>query len=361
MTSAETLVAGRYRLLRTLGHGGMAVVELAEDVELRRTVAIKLLADGFARDAEIRKRFLREARLAAGLSHPNVVRVYDAGEHEGRPYFVMEYIEGETLADLVRREGPLEPPRAVELVVQACAGIEAAHVAGLVHRDVKPQNLLMRPDGVLKVVDFGIARPAAGTRLTEVGTVLGSAAYMAPEQLDGGQATAAADVYGLGAVLYELLTARPPRAADTIAELTVAEPITAPRDIVDSIPPALERTVMRCLARLSAARPGSAAALARELAGTTPASAPRPRSTTTTTPRPQAARKRRRPSRTLLVALAALLVALAVGLTLGLALGDRSPKPVIPAQPPPVQPVPHSADPAQEAQNLAAWLRRHSR
>src|SRR5438067_4067097 len=128
----------------------MSTVVLAEDVELRRTVAVKLLAEELAHDEDVRRRFLREARLAAGLAHPNVVRVFDVGEDGGRPFFVMEYVDGETASDLVRREGPLAEARAVDLVVQACAGLGAAHAAGLVHRDVKPQNLLVRRDGVVK-------------------------------------------------------------------------------------------------------------------------------------------------------------------------------------------------------------------
>jgi serine/threonine protein kinase len=359
--AAETLVAGRYRLVRPLGHGGMAVVELAEDVELRRTVAVKLLAESLGSDDGIRRRFLREARLAAGISHPNVVRVYDAGEHGGRPYFVMEYVEGETLAEIVAREGELEPDRAVALVLQACAGLEAAHTAGLVHRDVKPQNLLLRPDGVLKVADFGIARSQDGTQLTEAGTVLGSAGYMAPEQLEGGRVTGAADVYGLGAVLYELVTGRPPRPGVTLADIALDEPITAPRDLVASIPVPLERTIMRCLARSPEARPPSASGLAAELGGM-PSEAPtRPRAATQATrvSRVAPTRHRIRRSRALLVALAALLVALAVGLVLGLVLANRGSG--APAQPAPIPPVAHSDDPAQQAKNLSAWLRRHSR
>jgi serine/threonine protein kinase len=370
--AAGTLVAGRYRLLRPLGQGGMAAVELAEDVELGRTVAVKLLRDGLADDADVRRRFLREARLAGGVAHPNVVRVYDAGEHEDRPYFVMEYVEGETLEDVVGHEGRLAAPRAVELLLQACAGIQAAHEKGLVHRDVKPQNLLLRTDGVLKVVDFGIARAQDGTQLTEAGTVLGSAGYMSPEQLAGGEVTAAADVYGLGAVLYDLLTGRPPRAPGRLAEVSVDEPITAPRDLVRSIPPSLERTIMRCLARSPEARPGSAAALARELEATAPGSPTRPRATrapldaparTTNPPRTAAITRFRRRPVALLVAVAALAVALAAGLALGLALrgGDAGPGgSALPPRPAAIPPVPHSDDPAQQARNLSAWIRRHA-
>jgi serine/threonine protein kinase len=159
-------VAGRYELRRPLGHGAMAVVDLADDVELGRPVALKRLAENLARDEDRRSRFLREARLAARLSHPNVVRVYDVGEDEGRPFIAMEYVEGETLAELVARRGALPPEEVVSLGVQACRALAAAHAAGLVHRDVKPHNLLLGDDGTLKLGDFGIAVGLEGTRLT---------------------------------------------------------------------------------------------------------------------------------------------------------------------------------------------------
>jgi serine/threonine protein kinase len=183
--SGEAVAHGRYRLERPLGHGGMASVYLALDTELDRPVAVKLLAENLSGDESFRVRFVREARLAAGLSHPNVVGVYDAGEEDGRPYIVMELVEGETLADVLARRKRLPPDVAVGLALQACAGLERAHAAGLVHRDVKPQNLLVRRDGTLKVADFGIARAAEATALTQVGTVLGTAAYLSPEQLAG--------------------------------------------------------------------------------------------------------------------------------------------------------------------------------
>ena len=174
----ETLAEGRYRIERTLGYGGMAVVYLAHDEELRRLVAIKVLAEHLSGDSAFRERFLQESRLASRLSHPNVVQVYDAGEADGRPYIVMEYVEGDTLAE----RGKLAYEDAVPLALQACAGLQHAHAAGLVHRDVKPANLLVREDDVLKIADFGIARAAELTRLTQHGTVLGTAAYLAPEQ-----------------------------------------------------------------------------------------------------------------------------------------------------------------------------------
>ncbi len=199
---SQTLAEGRYTIERELGHGGMAIVYLARDEELRRHVAIKVLAVHLAGDETFRARFLREARLAGRLSHPNVVQVYDAGETDGRPFIVMEYVPGRTLADC----GKLPAERAAELALQACAGLQHAHDAGLIHRDMKPGNLLLREDDVLKIADFGIARAAESTRQTQAGSVLGTAAYLAPEQAAGQDVTSAADVYSLGAVLYELLT-----------------------------------------------------------------------------------------------------------------------------------------------------------
>ena len=178
----------------------------------------------------------------------------------------MEYVDGETLAELVARRGPLPPDEAAELGIQACRGLAAVHAAGLVHRDVKPQNLLLRRDGVLKLGDFGIAFGLEGTRLTMAGTVLGTAAYLAPEQARGEEVTAAADVYGIGAVMYELLTGRPPRAPSSIAELAATATIEPPA----GAPPALTAVVMRCLDPAPQRRPPSAAAVAQELAATLP-------------------------------------------------------------------------------------------
>src|SRR5205823_8071207 len=167
----------------------------------------------------LRQRFSREAELAERLAHPNVVRVLGSGETDGRAFIVLEYVEGRNLAEELRHAGRLAPARAAELCAQAAAALAHAHAQGLVHRDVKPQNLLLASDGTLKVSDFGIARIVDGTQLTQIGTVLGTAAYLAPEQAAGEEVTVAADVYALGAVLYELLTGAPPHSASTVAQL----------------------------------------------------------------------------------------------------------------------------------------------
>jgi eukaryotic-like serine/threonine-protein kinase len=347
--NAEVLSA-RYRIEQPIGQGGMASVYLAHDEELDRPVALKILAEHLAGDATFRDRFEREARLAGRLSHPNVVRVFDVGESEGRPFIVMEYVEGDTLADELLRGGPLPAVRAVELAMQICNGLEAAHASGLVHRDVKPRNLLLRPDGVLKIADFGIARAAESTRLTEIGTILGTAAYLAPEQAQGLEATAAADLYSVGAVLYELLTGRVPYAATSLVELLAKQQAGAPAPIGD-VPASLELAVLRCLEPDPAERPPSAGVLAAELAA---AQAP-------TIPLEQGApgapvlhvgSQRRRWGVVVLLALA--LVALYFFVH------SRNTGTPAPPQPAKVAPIPAGTTPAEEARNLAAWLRAHA-
>jgi serine/threonine protein kinase len=340
--SASSVGGGRYRLERPLGRGGMASVHLAQDVELDRPVAVKLLAESLAGDTAFRKRFLREARLAARLSHPNVVGVYDAGDEDGgRPYIVMEYVDGTTLEG----RGPLPPGEAVALAVQACHGLAHAHAAGLVHRDVKPHNLLLRTDGTLKVADFGIARAAEATALTQVGTVLGTAAYLAPEQAAGEEVTAAADVYSLGAVLYELLAGRPPYEPASLADLADRPEIRPVSELAPRVPRHVEDAVMRSLARNPAYRPASADELARELGD-------RPTAPT----RAAAATPARRLSRWWLALPAAAVIAvLAVGVVLA-ASDDDKPPPRRPA-PVAVQPIPPGANPQEQARNVAAWLR----
>ena len=202
------LVGERYELEHRLGHGGMATVYRAHDLKLDREVAIKLLADNFAGDDEVRNRFSREARLAASLDHPNVVQVFDVGEEGERPFIVMEHVEGGTLADrLDRRRPSLDREEGLRLLGQLCDGLGHAHTKKLVHRDIKPQNLLLRnSDECLKITDFGIARAAEETtRITRPGKVIGTDRYMAPEQLADGKITTATDVYACGVVADELL------------------------------------------------------------------------------------------------------------------------------------------------------------
>ena len=188
------VLAGRYELRWVLGAGGMATVYLASDRVLRRPVAVKVLDPSHARDPSSVERFRAEARTAAGLSHPNVVAVFDSGSDDGVHYLVMEHVPGPSLAELLRREGPLPPRRVAELGLQVCAALHAAHARGVVHRDVKPGNLLLGGDGRVKVTDFGIAKAAAAPGLTTDGVVVGSPAYMVPEQAKGRPVDARADV-----------------------------------------------------------------------------------------------------------------------------------------------------------------------
>jgi serine/threonine-protein kinase len=324
----------------------MATVELAEDTQLRRKVAVKRLAASLVGDDVLQERFYREARMAAALSHPNLVAVYDVGEENGLPYIVMEYVEGETLAELMVRAGPIPPERAVDLLLQVCAGLEHAHAAGLVHRDIKPQNLLLRHDGVVKVADFGIARTLQATQLTQVGTVLGTAAYLAPEQAAGERVTAAADLYSVGAVAYELLSGRTPYEFESLADLALEQ--RKPPPPMRDVPPALERAVLRALAFRPSDRPGSASELARELAPGEPTAV------TEVMRRPSA--RTIHISRRALLVLAAALATFAIAFGLGLAyLGDDEPAPAPPPQRADV--LPRGDTPAASARLLAEWLR----
>jgi eukaryotic-like serine/threonine-protein kinase len=350
-------IADRYELEELVGHGGMSSVYKAHDSLLERYVALKFLHEQYNADDDFVERFKREARLVAQLQHPNIVTVIDRGEEDGRQYIVFEYIDGENLKEFVVRKGRLDVPEALEIALEVARALAFAHDAGLVHRDVKPQNLLLRTDGVLKLGDFGVAFGLEGTRLTMAGTVLGTAAYLAPEQARGEDVTAAADVYGLGAVLFELLTGRPPRNPATLAELADTETIPTPQDA----PPDLARIVMQCLAAKPEDRPASAAELAGELAATVPEPQTLPlpghpslRATEIRAPAPSA---RRRPRTAVLLAVVAA-IAVVAGVTAALTTGGSpppTPKPV-----PKVSGLPVAPSAQQEARDLAAWLRKYS-
>jgi serine/threonine protein kinase len=378
--SVQTFASGRYRIGDVLGRGGMATVYLAQDEELERPVAIKVLAGHLADDPSFRDRFVREARLAAQLSHPNVVQIFDAGEDDGTPFIVMEYVDGHTLSDELDEVGRLDPERVVDLGVQVGAGLEHAHAAGLVHRDIKPGNLLLRgDDGTVKIADFGIARAAEATRLTQMGSVLGTAAYLAPEQALGEEVTASADIYSFGCVLYECLTGRPPYVFDTLAELAFkhqSEPICPVREIRPEVPAELEAVVMRCLARNPDYRPPSAAAIAEELQAASPEDATRPlpqasgarASEVRTVPlqRPTASAPRRRGAGpplgrgALLAVVAALLVIAAIVIVVTANTGKDDGSAGGNPAPSGVEPVPQSGDPANDARDLSDWLRSNS-
>ncbi|MEA2348833.1 MAG: eukaryotic-like serine/threonine-protein kinase [Thermoleophilaceae bacterium] len=253
MSSMPARVADRYTLERRLGAGGMSTVFLARDDVLEREVAVKLLAEHLADDEAFVARFRREALAAARLQHPNVVQVYDSGRdaESDRHFIVMEYVEGPSCADLLRDRGLLEIDQAVRIVTDACNGLDYAHRAGVVHRDVKPGNLLISSDsGATKLADFGIAKATEQTRITQVGSVLGTAAYLSPEQAHGQEAGPASDIYSLGVCAYQFLTGRLPHEYSSLTELALKQqqnPVVPVAEWRPEVPPALDRAVRVCL------------------------------------------------------------------------------------------------------------------
>jgi serine/threonine-protein kinase len=266
---------GRYELVGTLGAGGMATVYHGQDRVLGRAVAVKILNGGLAEDPRFAERFQREAQHAAMLVHPRIAMVFDSGMDQGSPYIVMELIRGRSLSSLLAEVGPLPVERAVGIAAAVCEALEVAHTAGLVHRDIKPGNVMLTHDGGVKVVDFGIARAStnAGQQLTQTATVLGTAAYLSPEQATAGEVDGRADLYALGCVLTEMLTGEPPFTADTpvaIAFKQVTEeaaPVSLHRP---DVPQALDNVVARLLAKHPAQRPATAAAARAELLAAVP-------------------------------------------------------------------------------------------
>jgi serine/threonine-protein kinase len=253
--SEQTVFNGRYELHRRLARGGMADVFLARDQLLDRPVAVKVLFPEFATDPNFVERFRREAQSAANLNHPNIVSVYDWGQEEGTYFIVMEYIEGRSLADILRTEGPLHPQRAAEVASDIAAALGFAHRNGVVHRDVKPGNVLISPSGQVKVADFGIARAlgaGAEENLTQAGSVMGTATYFAPEQAQGLPLDPRSDLYSLGVVLYEMVTGRPPFSGESpvaIAYKHVQEQPAPPRHLNTNVPADLEAIILKLLSK----------------------------------------------------------------------------------------------------------------
>ena len=263
----DALIDGRYKVLTKLGAGGMADVYCAEDQQLGRKVAVKLLHRRFAEDAEFVERFRREASAAAGLQHPNVVGVYDRGEWDGTYYIAMEYLPGRSLKDVIRQEAPLDPVRAIDVTVQILKAARFAHRKGIVHRDLKPHNVLLDDEDRVKVTDFGIAR-AGASDMTETGSIMGTAQYLSPEQAQGHAVSQSSDLYAVGVILFELLTGHVPFDADsavTIALKHVSEAPPAPSAFDPSVPPPLEAIVLWALEKDPAQRPADADAFIHAL------------------------------------------------------------------------------------------------
>jgi eukaryotic-like serine/threonine-protein kinase len=266
-----TTIVGRYRIEGRLGVGGMSTVQLAFDQRLERYVAIKLLAEHLADDPTFVSRFRREALSAARLVHPNIVQVFDFGfdESQRQHFIVMEHVSGHSCAELLRDHGPMEVDQAVDVITQSCRGLDYAHRNGVVHRDVKPGNLLVSDSDVVKLADFGIARAADQSSITQVGSVLGTAAYLAPEQARGEEAGPRADLYSLGVVSYQLLTGRLPYEANSLSELAIKQQREAPTpadELNPRVPPELADAVGLALSLDKEERPANAMLLAEAVA-----------------------------------------------------------------------------------------------
>lgn len=342
MSATGPTIDERYELGDLLGRGGMSEVRAGRDLRLGRDVAIKLLTTVGADGSRMRERFEAEARAVASLSHPNVVLVFDSGEHDGVPYLVMERLPGRTLADEMAA-GPLSPERAARVITDVLAALGAAHAAGIVHRDIKPSNVLLCPDGAVKVSDFGIAKTASAMTLTDDGTLLGTPGYLAPERLTGEPATPRSDLYSVGVLLYEALSGRPPFEGDSPAQLlrAIAESRPVPlHERRPDLPPRLAQAVERAMERDPSARFATAEEMAAALGnetggpGTTaelvaPGSQPEETETLAAVERPPS---RRTDTRRQLVGGVCVLVVLAVAVGLVARSGDGA-KPAAPAQP----------------------------
>lgn len=268
----QKVLDGRYELERKIGEGGMARVYLGRDLRLNRRVAIKIPHRHISGDADFLDRFRHEAQAAAILAHPHIVDVYDVGQDGDIHYIVMEYVEGTDLKTLINREAPLAVSRAVEIAAQIAGGLSAAHRAGMVHRDIKPQNVIVTPEGTARITDFGIAKSQLSTATTETGVSLGTVDYISPEQAQGRPASPQSDIYSLGVVLYEMLTGRLPFRGETalaVAMKHVAEDAPPPRQLNPQIPIQLEALIMRAIDKDPARRPRSAQEFAELLTGYT--------------------------------------------------------------------------------------------
>lgn len=255
--ASDNMIAGRYEVVSHIGQGGMADVFLAVDTILNRQVAIKLLREDLSQDAVSILRFEREAQAAASLAHPNIVEIYDVGEYQDHHYIVMEYIAGKTLKQVIRSRGPLVNEEAVDIMKQLCFAVAEAHSRGIIHRDIKPQNVIVKADGSLKILDFGIATALGSVQLTQANNVMGSVHYLAPELAKGEPASFQSDIYALGIVLYEMLSGDVPFKADQAVQVALKhmrEPMPSVRAINSTVPQSLENIITRSTAKDPALR-----------------------------------------------------------------------------------------------------------
>lgn len=252
----DRLVDDRYKVIKRIGSGGMADVYLCQDINLRRKIALKILHNRFAQDHEFVERFRREAQAAAGLQHPSVVAIYDRGDYDGTYYIAMEYLEGKTLKEVICSDAPLPHERAIEIARQILSALKYAHRSHIIHRDIKPQNVMVDEEDRVKVTDFGIAR-AGGSQITEAGSIMGTAQYLSPEQAQGQSVDEASDIYSVGIVLYEMLTAKVPFTGDSAVAIALKHVNERPapvRKVTEQVPLKLEQIVERALAKDARAR-----------------------------------------------------------------------------------------------------------
>lgn len=272
MIATGRVIAQQYEILQRVGDGGMASVFTARRLADGHIIALKILREQYAADGEFIERFEREARAVSALAHPHMVRVIDSGRDGGVHFIAMEYIPGANLKELIRRHGPVPPADAAGIAAQVCEVLAYAHGAGVIHRDIKPQNILLTDDGGVKVTDFGIARATSAATITQTGTVLGSVQYLSPEQASGADVGAAADIYALGVVLYEMVTGRLPFDGDSAVAIAIKhihEDPVPPQRLVPAVPGRLNGIILKALAKAPHARYASAEDMRTDLAGAT--------------------------------------------------------------------------------------------
>ena len=252
MIDKGELIDNRYKIISSIGEGGMANVYLAWDTILEREVAVKILRGDLAEDEKFIRRFQREANSASSLKHPNIVEMYDVGEDNGRYFIVMEYVDGKTLKSLIKKRGALNLNEAIDIMLQLTSGIACAHDSYIIHRDIKPQNVLILEDGRVKITDFGIAMALNKTELTQTNSVMGSVHYLPPEQASGSGSTIKSDIYSLGILMFELLTGKVPFKGDNAVEIAIKhmkEPIPSVRSINPTIPQSIENIILKACAK----------------------------------------------------------------------------------------------------------------